>query len=231
MQNCRGRNSRGEFTRFIRCCYTGLVGERWKGLSEPEDLPGVDDLLGSFCWYDALCINQQDLTERNEQVLRMRELYKHADRVIVWLGSSSRSGSLALSTLEHVGKQFEFTAGNMLFPAPNATEPEWHRPEHSLPYDEDTWHSIYELLIRPWFDRVWVVQEIQLASPKAIIQCGTEQVPWCFFRRGVICLLNKLHCVPTYLMDRLSIVGRVCPKISGWTLPQLLMFSVINDLI
>ena len=31
------------------------VGEPWKGLSEPEDLPGVDDLLGSFRWYDALC--------------------------------------------------------------------------------------------------------------------------------------------------------------------------------
>jgi hypothetical protein len=83
MQNCRGRNSRGEFTRFIRCCYTGPVGERWKGLSEPEDLPGVDDLLGSFRWYDALCINQPDATERNHQVTQMGNIDKEASTVIV----------------------------------------------------------------------------------------------------------------------------------------------------
>jgi len=83
MQNCRGRNSRGEITRFIRCCYTGPVGERWKGLSEPEDLPGVDDLLGSFRWYDALCINQPDATERNHQVTQMGNIDKEASTVIV----------------------------------------------------------------------------------------------------------------------------------------------------
>jgi hypothetical protein len=27
---------------------TSLVGERWKGLSEPEDLPGVDDFVRFF---------------------------------------------------------------------------------------------------------------------------------------------------------------------------------------
>jgi len=122
-------------------------------------------------WVDAICINQQDLTERNEQVLRMKDLYKQADRVVVWLRPTSTSSALALSTVEHIGKQVEF-AGNKLLPAPNAAEPEWYRAPHSLPYDEDTWHSIYELLIRPWFDRVWILQEIQLANPKAII---TEQ--------------------------------------------------------
>jgi hypothetical protein len=211
---------------------TDMENQEEQQLEITENLAGaLKDLRYSddsrTLWVDAICINQQDLTERNEQVLRMKDLYKHADRVVVWLGPYSRSGALALSTLEHIGKQFE-NAGDMLFPAPNATEPEWYRPEHSLPYDEDTWQSIYELLIRPWFDRVWIVQEIQLANPKAIIQCGTEQVPWYFFRRGVICLLNKLHCVPTLLMDRLSIVSRECYKITGWPLPQLLMFNTVR---
>jgi hypothetical protein len=178
-------------------------------------------------WVDAVCINQQDLTERNEQVLRMRDLYKHAGRVVVWLGPSARSGALALSTLEHIGKQCEL-AGQRLLSSPNATEPEWYLAEHSLPYDEDTWHSIYELLMHPWFDRVWIVQEIQLANPKAIMQCGTEQVPWYFFRRGVICLMNKLHCLPRNLMGRLTTIGEMCNKIAGWALPELLMFNTIR---
>jgi hypothetical protein len=32
------------------------VGERWKSLSGPEDLPGVGDLLGPFGWFDTLCL-------------------------------------------------------------------------------------------------------------------------------------------------------------------------------
>jgi hypothetical protein len=69
--------------------YIGLVGEQWKGLSEPEDLPRVDDLLGSFRWYNALCVNQQDLEERSQQVKRMAEIYSKAAKVVAWLGLPS----------------------------------------------------------------------------------------------------------------------------------------------
>jgi hypothetical protein len=68
------------------------VGERWKGLSRPEDLPEVDDLLGSFRRYDALCINQEDTQERNHQVSQMGRIYGEADCVITWLGPLTPRG-------------------------------------------------------------------------------------------------------------------------------------------
>lgn len=34
-------------------------------------------------WCDALCINQQDLTERSAEVLKMGDIYRNASRVIV----------------------------------------------------------------------------------------------------------------------------------------------------
>ena len=37
-------------------------------------------------WVDAVCINQQDLDERNHQVWTMDEIYRGAERVVVWLG-------------------------------------------------------------------------------------------------------------------------------------------------
>ena len=37
-------------------------------------------------WIDAICINQRDLTERNEQVGRMADIYRNAQRTLVWLG-------------------------------------------------------------------------------------------------------------------------------------------------
>ncbi|KAF2142284.1 uncharacterized protein K452DRAFT_226405, partial [Aplosporella prunicola CBS 121167] len=37
-------------------------------------------------WVDALCINQNNHTERNEQVAKMGQIYQDADRVVSWIG-------------------------------------------------------------------------------------------------------------------------------------------------
>lgn len=48
-----------------------------------QDLdPGMVLLL----WIDAICINQQDIEERNQQLLLMRRIYERAETTIVWLG-------------------------------------------------------------------------------------------------------------------------------------------------
>lgn len=37
-------------------------------------------------WIDAVCINQADMREREQQVRRMRDIYRHAARVLSWIG-------------------------------------------------------------------------------------------------------------------------------------------------
>jgi hypothetical protein len=37
-------------------------------------------------WIDAICINQNDMHERNEQVRQMGQIYSQASRVLIWLG-------------------------------------------------------------------------------------------------------------------------------------------------
>jgi hypothetical protein len=41
-------------------------------------------------WIDAICINQDDLQERNEQVPRMGDIYSMASRVWIWIGKPSK---------------------------------------------------------------------------------------------------------------------------------------------
>jgi hypothetical protein len=45
-----------------------------------------DELCPIPLWVDAVCINQDDVTERNAQVARMADIYSHAGTVRVWLG-------------------------------------------------------------------------------------------------------------------------------------------------
>jgi hypothetical protein len=49
----------------------------------------VDDLLGSFRWYDALCIHQSDNQERSEQVRTMRQIYSMAEEVVAYVSDNS----------------------------------------------------------------------------------------------------------------------------------------------
>jgi hypothetical protein len=46
-------------------------------------------LVAATCWIDALCINQNDVEEKNNHVPFMREIYEYADTVSVWLGEDT----------------------------------------------------------------------------------------------------------------------------------------------
>ncbi|KAH8645843.1 heterokaryon incompatibility protein-domain-containing protein [Xylariales sp. PMI_506] len=45
-------------------------------------------------WIDAVCINQDDMEERNSQVLLMRSIYRSASKVVVWLGEDADDSDL-----------------------------------------------------------------------------------------------------------------------------------------
>jgi hypothetical protein len=52
-----------------------------------RDLRYVED--EKIIWKDALCINQDDIPECNQQVTKMREIYQRAAKVVAWLGPAS----------------------------------------------------------------------------------------------------------------------------------------------
>jgi hypothetical protein len=117
----------------------------------------------------------------------MADIYKYAQRVVVWLGLPSPNSSLALRVLDHLGSQLEVTKSSMPVPAQGLTETEWFESGRATAIDNDpnTWHAIFDLLNRSYFHRVWIFQEIQLASSSALIQCGTETVSWRQLRRAI----------------------------------------------
>lgn len=137
-------------------------------------------------WIDAVCINQGDEDEKSKQIRRMGDLYKAAHRVVVWLGAASEDSALACSALAYLGAQMVVTKDNRGLRHPEAVEKDWCFARHELPYEELTWQAIHSLLARPWFERLWIWQEIVLADERATIQCGYDEVAWVVFRRAVI---------------------------------------------
>lgn len=54
-----------------------------------------------YLWIDAICIDQSSLTERNQQVALMRDVYTKAESVIVWLGLARGCEELAFILTRH----------------------------------------------------------------------------------------------------------------------------------
>lgn len=110
-------------------------------------------------WADALCINQDDIAERNREVKRMRDVYAKASKTIIHLGRVSEEWNIA-----------------GLYPKidPEATPPlksrihvphGKHRVElPELPYNIEEMLSCIAMLERPYWERVWVYQELFMAN-------------------------------------------------------------------
>jgi hypothetical protein len=61
-----------------------------------------DDIWTSypkFYCMDGLCINQDDVLERNRQVNLMSQIYSHASLVRIWLGPEAEDSNLAMDFL------------------------------------------------------------------------------------------------------------------------------------
>lgn len=52
---------------------------------------------GVHFWIDALCIDQDNLDERSDQVRRMGQIYSDASRTVAWLGQSDGAENLQLN--------------------------------------------------------------------------------------------------------------------------------------
>ncbi|KAF4438881.1 HET-domain-containing protein [Fusarium austroafricanum] len=126
-------------------------------------------------WIDALCINQDDTEERGQQVKTMREIYSRARQVLVWLGQGDEISRKAFSHLLH-GPRFSVSRELIGF---DLGIP--YRTRYNFIVD---WMYLKGLLERPWFRRLWVLQEVAYGK-KVVLIAGEERVDWGRFARSV----------------------------------------------
>ena len=109
-------------------------------------------------WVDAICINQYNLYEKNHQVGMMRNIYYNAARVVVWLGISDPDIRKAMDLFKRV------ESGGLIFP----------KNEILGPYIR----GIAKISNKPWWSRMWVVQEVLVAKQPPLLVCGRQCVSW-----------------------------------------------------
>jgi hypothetical protein len=102
-------------------------------------------------WVDALCINQHDPVERGLQVMRMALIYSKASEVLVWLGVGAEDSRMAIKRLR--------------------------TPVLSSIVSEAETKAISSLFKRPYWRRVWIIQEVS-KNHRVQVLCGGDNISW-----------------------------------------------------
>ncbi|KAH0530180.1 hypothetical protein TsFJ059_004840 [Trichoderma semiorbis] len=131
-------------------------------------LRSMDDLT---LWIDGICIDQTSIAERSAQVALMRDIYKQAAEVIVWLGEEDEPSKRAIGCLEDIALM----------------SVDKERMERCLPIllglqvKKDSDDPIGPLFKRSWFSRMWTIQEVALPSQQLVrVLCGSVSLPWIY---------------------------------------------------
>ncbi|KAL5361270.1 ankyrin repeat-containing domain protein [Aspergillus floccosus] len=129
-------------------------------------------------WIDALCIDQGNAEERGHQVLHMPEIYKQAERVIIWLGGATDETNLimdAMRQLQEVSLRHAFNSQTelkgLLLDLWSSIQPNWEDGSLRARQRE----GLEALLERAWFRRVWTLQEVAHARAATVV-CGTRSI-------------------------------------------------------
>ncbi|KAK2774442.1 ankyrin and het domain protein [Colletotrichum kahawae] len=144
-------------------------------------------------WCDAVCINQHDLPERAAQVQRMADIYRHADRVVVWLAPHNEQVGRALHLLDEFASHVGYDIDKFTSYTHEGMDETYLRKDYLVPLSSDDWQCVGGLLSLPWFTRLWVRQEITLANDSALLTSGRHQLLWSRFCSSVAYLDLKLY--------------------------------------
>ena len=126
-------------------------------------------------WVDAICINQRDPEEQAQQVGRMRDIYSHARQVLAYLGEQENNSDRIPFLIRTIVMGAEKWASTYPINGEDLTR-NIIKPANfdllGLPSEDDpAWSCLTSFLSRPWFRRVWVIQEAVLAHSLTVV-CG-----------------------------------------------------------
>lgn len=135
-------------------------------------------------WIDAICINQDDTTEKASQVRIMKDIYRCASLVTIWLdaGEDSEDSHLAIALLLELSH---------LLKTEKPTDQELFQ-KYSPQRRSRRWKALGRILDQPYFSRMWMVQEVAVNKVLHVVY-GRETIQWDTLAPVILRLLASFH--------------------------------------
>jgi hypothetical protein len=167
-----------------------------RGFESSEDY-SRNDLI----WIDALCINQNDDSEKSLQVQKMRDIFSDAAQVIVCLGTPEEESHLGMETIVDLAEAYsgyesakEEDTGNAATQYKDLLVILRDFLSRNHESEGDLTKSIRHIFQMPWWDRVWIIQEVAL-NKQVWVLFGSDVLGFEYFR-NLYNTMNELEKIP-----------------------------------
>ena len=129
-------------------------------------------------WVDQICIDQSSVTDKEQQVSTMAQIYARAQGVIVWLGKASDDSDLAMDELASGKLQSKLSVDI---------------PRTTSGSEEQVLAAMTNLASRRYWRRSWILQEATAKTPaETHIICGEKKVSM----EAIVSFRNAHHYLP-----------------------------------
>jgi len=149
-------------------------------------------------WVDAICIDQKNNTEKEQQVKVMHQIYDRAENVVVWLGPESASSDLAMAFAWEIYYCFDahgqWVEDEQQFYLLSPNERSEKAKSLVVAERASAWVALHRLLSRRWWGRAWISQEL-LVAKQVIVCCGKLKVPWSVMNLAISVCRATYHSV------------------------------------
>jgi hypothetical protein len=130
------------------------------------------DSAGAIIWVDAICIDQSNAFERQTSVKLMSMIYQRCEACLIWLGDADDTSEQAMALLDELSgemKDKEAVIARIKNWSVASSSPERRSEQHQ---------AILSLLSRPYWERLWIVQEVIFSPNNKHIFCGNQRLSW-----------------------------------------------------
>ena len=123
---------------------------------------------GCKIWTDAVCINQKNMAELNSSIKRMKEIYSQAVNVVIWLGDATNESNEAIDLINAIAVSWDDGPESLRM----CLRENFDRRGTTI------WESLSHLILRDYWSRLWIIQELVLGGKDSTIICGEQVTTW-----------------------------------------------------
>ncbi|KAF7187702.1 Heterokaryon incompatibility protein 6, OR allele [Pseudocercospora fuligena] len=157
-------------------CTFDVTANLWQALSTIQQHHRSDI---RYYWVDAICINQDDLEERNNQVHQMWRIFSNAQWVYAWLGPLTVNVEPIIDLFEreiHHSMLFRRAQQSPIAIDHVAEDPLFQLSTRTTRQAKDV-EALLALASREYFERVWIITDF-LQAPRLKFLIGAYSCEW-----------------------------------------------------
>jgi len=151
-------------------------------------------------WADGVCINQDDVKEREQQVSIMGSIYRCALRVITYIGPEANDSERAIDFAYNLWRSYVAGQDELSNSALSPTDEGVY--SRLPPKSDPRCQALKKLLLRGWAARCWCAQEFLLNNDLRLM-CGRREInEWDLLPNIIQLVFNRS--LPSFLLHNSS---------------------------